>query len=206
MGDDMEKFGGWPHTWEHCFRDGWLDNFFTALEANYDWLEMVPPGRSAGGAHAARQGGSADGILHGNDGVGFAHAGAPEIPRASGRIQGPAGLAAISAGRFLARVFQQVRGIQSAAQEDAAGFLETAARRRKNSRKGGREQAARHAEAVTHLLRSQANDAYWHGIFGGLYAPHLRTDLWRELVRAETIADELRHRRQTISIDGPAGF
>lgn len=49
------------------------------------------------------------------------------------------------------------------------------------------------AKAVTHLLRSQCNDAYWHGIFGGLYAPHLRTELWRELVRAETIADSLHH-------------
>jgi alpha-amylase len=49
------------------------------------------------------------------------------------------------------------------------------------------------AEAITHLLRSQANDAYWHGIFGGLYAPHLRTALWRELVRAETLADSLNH-------------
>ena len=42
-------------------------------------------------------------------------------------------------------------------------------------------------------MRSQCNDAYWHGIFGGLYAPHLRTELWRELVRAETIADSLHH-------------
>src|SRR5580704_11579294 len=46
MGDDMEKFGGWPHTWEHCFRDGWLDNFFAAMEANHDWLEMIPPGEA----------------------------------------------------------------------------------------------------------------------------------------------------------------
>ena len=46
MGDDMEKFGGWPHTWEHCFRDGWLDNFFTAMESNHDWLEMIPPGEA----------------------------------------------------------------------------------------------------------------------------------------------------------------
>ena len=52
----------------------------------------------------------------------------------------------------------------------------------------------RRAKAITHLMRSQMrNDAYWHGIFGGLYAPHLRTELWRELVRAETIADSLHH-------------
>ena len=62
----------------------------------------------------------------------------------------------------------------------------------KGSRKGAKG-ALRHAKAVTHLLRSQCNDAYWHGIFGGLYAPHLRTELWRELVRAETIADSLHH-------------
>src|SRR6266403_3385626 len=39
------------------------------------------------------------------------------------------------------------------------------------------------------LLRAQCNDAFWHGIFGGIYAPHLRTDPWRNLIRAEVIAD-----------------
>jgi alpha-amylase len=39
------------------------------------------------------------------------------------------------------------------------------------------------------LLKAQCNDAYWHGIFGGIYAPHLRTDPWRNLIRAEAIAD-----------------
>jgi alpha-amylase len=49
------------------------------------------------------------------------------------------------------------------------------------------------AKATTHVLRAQCNDAYWHGIFGGLYAPHLRTALWRELIIAETMADAARH-------------
>src|SRR6266403_4374105 len=39
------------------------------------------------------------------------------------------------------------------------------------------------------LLRAQCNDAFWHGIFGGIYAPHLRTDPWRNLIRAESLAD-----------------
>ena len=34
--------------------------------------------------------------------------------------------------------------------------------------------------------RAQCNDAYWHGVFGGLYLPHLREALWRELARAES--------------------
>ena len=32
MGDDLEKFGVWPGTHDLCYRDGWLDNFFQALE------------------------------------------------------------------------------------------------------------------------------------------------------------------------------
>src|SRR5206468_2623847 len=30
-----------------------------------------------------------------------------------------------------------------------------------------------------------------HGVFGGIYAPHLRTELWRNLIRGEVIADRL---------------
>ena len=48
--------------------------------------------------------------------------------------------------------------------------------------------------ARTQVLRAQCNDAYWHGVFGGLYAPHLRTEPWRELVRAETLTHEVSSR------------
>jgi hypothetical protein len=34
------------------------------------------------------------------------------------------------------------------------------------------------------LLAGQCNDAYWHGVFGGLYAPHLRHALYSNLVKA----------------------
>ena len=44
MGDDGEKFGAWPTTWAHCWGDGdWVERFFTALEANADWLTTVTP-------------------------------------------------------------------------------------------------------------------------------------------------------------------
>ncbi|MBA2847818.1 DUF1926 domain-containing protein [Thermosulfuriphilus ammonigenes] len=35
------------------------------------------------------------------------------------------------------------------------------------------------------LLAAQCNDAYWHGIFGGLYLPHLRQAVWASLAEAE---------------------
>jgi 4-alpha-glucanotransferase len=191
MGDDMEKFGAWPHTWEHCFRDRWLDNFFFALEANFDWLETVPPGE----ALATHQ-----------------PLGRVDLPTASYTemmewvLPTPVRLKfhglleefkdRPDLRRFLRGGFW--RGFFSKYAESNLlhkKMLRVSWKLRhgggKGPRKGGRG-ASRHAEAITHLLRSQANDAYWHGIFGGLYAPHLRTELWRELVRAETIADELR--------------
>jgi len=41
------------------------------------------------------------------------------------------------------------------------------------------------------LWKGQCNDAYWHGIFGGLYLPHLRSSLYRHLLAAESMAEEI---------------
>jgi alpha-amylase len=37
------------------------------------------------------------------------------------------------------------------------------------------------------LLKGQANDALWHGVFGGIYLPHLRYAVGKELISAENI-------------------
>ena len=39
--DDGEKFGIWPGTYEHCYQNQWLEQFFSLLEANLDWIEIV---------------------------------------------------------------------------------------------------------------------------------------------------------------------
>ncbi|MEY2631566.1 MAG: hypothetical protein RIR00_220, partial [Pseudomonadota bacterium] len=51
-------------------------------------------------------------------------------------------------------------------------------------------------EELTALLyRSQANDAYWHGLFGGLYLPHLRRAIWNNLAALEAGLDCLEVRQ-----------
>ncbi len=40
------------------------------------------------------------------------------------------------------------------------------------------------------LYASQANDAYWHGLFGGLYLPHLRRAIYNNLVELEALLDQ----------------
>jgi len=44
---------------------------------------------------------------------------------------------------------------------------------------------------VAALYRAQANDAYWHGLFGGLYLPHLRRAVWKNIVVLEAELDAL---------------
>jgi 4-alpha-glucanotransferase len=191
MGDDMEKFGGWPHTWEHCFRDGWLDQFFSALEANQDWLEVIPPGQ----ALAARK-----------------PLGRVDLPTAS--------YTEMMEWVLPTPVRQKFHALQQefSARPDVRRFLRGGFWRgffskyaeanllhkkmlRVSSKvhaawaKGGTALAKR-SRAMTHVLRAQCNDTYWHGVFGGLYAPHLRAALYRELIAAETLADAARHKSE----------
>ena len=61
-------------------------------------------------------------------------------------------------------------------------------------------------ELTEHLHRAQANDAYWHGLFGGLYLPHLRRAVWSNLLALEAELDRLAPRpalqRGDFDLDG----
>ena len=54
------------------------------------------------------------------------------------------------------------------------------------------------------LLRSEANDAYWHGVFGGLYLPHLRIGIYQNLIKAEKEIDRdvFSARKFDVNLDG----
>jgi hypothetical protein len=47
-------------------------------------------------------------------------------------------------------------------------------------------------QAQHHLWRGQGNDVYWHGVFGGIYLPHLRADAYGSLLKAERYLAERR--------------
>ena len=186
MGDDMEKFGVWPGTHEHCYKDGWLSAFFTALEENSDWLEVSTPGH----------------YLESHAPLGRA-----DLPTAS--------YTEMMEWALPTRVRQRYHEVvkEFGARPEILSFLRGGSWRgffRKYPEsnllhKKMLRVSARIAAAPVHrdgakssnelvqardlLLRAQCNDAYWHGIFGGIYAPHLRTDPWRNLIRAEAIAD-----------------
>ena len=187
-GDDMEKFGVWPGTNAHCYKDGWLENFFTALEENSSWLRVSTPAE----------------YLADHSPLGRA-----DLPTAS--------YTEMMEWVLPTRVRQRFHAVQMEfnSRPEVLSFLRGGSWRgffrkypesnllnKKMLRVSSHIAAvpARHnnpavstelAQARDLLLCAQCNDAYWHGIFGGLYAPHLRTELWRNLIRAELIADRL---------------
>jgi len=48
-------------------------------------------------------------------------------------------------------------------------------------------------EINDNIMKSQANDAYWHGLFGGLYLPNLRAEVYQNLIRANKMIDAVNH-------------
>ena len=51
------------------------------------------------------------------------------------------------------------------------------------------------------LYAAQANDAYWHGLFGGVYLPHLRRGVWSSLIALERALDRLQPRAASSCVD-----
>lgn len=177
LADDGEKFGGWPGTREWVFERGWLDRFLEAM-----------------GDATAR------GVLRLST---FAEAlaetpsgGLAYLPTASYREMEAWSLPPRAAGRL--RHLEHELGEARVAGPDGAlvrgshwrNFLVKYAEANRAHKKmlalsalcreRGDPPAARRA-----IGRAQCNDAYWHGVFGGLYLPHLRAAVWHHLALAE---------------------
>ena len=191
MGDDCEKLGAWPETYDYCYAPdtGWVERFFTALEASSDWLVTTPPGEWIA-SHAPL--GRADLPT-----ASYAEMMEWTLPTQARRefkaareefASRPEVIRFLCGGHWRAfftkypesnLLHQKMLHVSGRLRALAAAKLR------------GKRQRADLDAARTHVLRAQCNDAYWHGVFGGLYAPHLRTELWRELIRAEALAENV---------------
>jgi len=193
MGDDLEKFGVWPGTHNHCYRDGWLEKFAATLETNQDWLETVLPGEAASGTALGRADLPA---------CSYAEMMEWALPT-SARLRFQA-LEREFAGREDVRLFLRggfwrnflTKYPEANLMQKKMLLVSKKLRELETSAKGAKTFPKQFEQAKTELFSSQCNDAYWHGVFGGLYAPHLRTAVWRPLVRAEAFADAAAHGRK----------
>ncbi len=181
MGDDGEKFGAWPTTWEHCWGRGqWMERFFGALEASADWLSTVTPTE----------------WLDREPPIGRVY-----VPTGSYAEMGEWALPAVESVAFSkvlhaaqAEGRPDVRWLRGAFWRNfQVKYREINDLHKQMLRTSAKVAAMPEAPsrdlALDHLYRGQSNDCYWHGLFGGVYIAHMRLATHEHLIAAEDAAD-----------------
>jgi alpha-amylase len=193
LGDDGEKFGVWPGTHALCYERGWLDRFADALEAN-PWIELRTPAEAV--THHAPRGlvYLPSAAYHEMEEWALPPAAQRRYERAAARLEPEFGEGARDLLRgglwrnFQARYPEANRLHKRMLLASRKLWARRATREERGAGVTDLERGADDApwqEARTRLWRAQCNCPYWHGVFGGLYLPHLRSALYRELIAVE---------------------
>lgn len=191
--DDGEKFGVWPKTYDQVYGRKWLEEFFKSIEDNSDWINLIqfrdalktlpPIGRTY-------------------------------LPNAS--YSEMLQWALPSHHYPLYKEFDEILkngGIREKFEPFLNGgfwrnflvkYPESNSMHKKTLRVSARLNAvegkahgvtARSVNAIrSKVYAAECNDAYWHGVFGGLYLPVLREPIYRNLIEAERLLDKLEKR------------
>jgi hypothetical protein len=181
MGDDGEKFGAWPTTFEHCWGTGrWMERFFEALEENADWLHTVHP--TAWLAEHPPIGRAY--VPTGS----YAEMGEWSLPPDESRAYSAALHHAVEANlperRWLRGGFWRNFQVKYREINDLHKQM-----LRTSAKVDAMADGPAKARARDHLYRGQSNDCYWHGLFGGIYISHMRLATFEHLIAAEDLAD-----------------
>ncbi len=190
-GDDGEKFGVWPHTYEHCFKDRWIERFLETIYRNGDWIEMIHPQEALNSLPAR---------------------GRVYLPTASYQemMQWTLPPKAFVEYEEFERILKEqnlydrfgifVRG--GFWRNFLAKYPEANHMHKKMLKISGEITQLEGKKGVSKskinqardfLWKGQCNCPYWHGVFGGLYLPHLRSAIYQNLIEAEKTLDQLEH-------------
>jgi len=186
LADDGEKFGVWPGTHDLVYRRNWLRRFLDLLGKNSDWIEVstfsrVIDSRSSGG------------MVY--------------LPTASytEMMEWALPLAAQKRHRQVVEFLESDDRMENFTDMVRGGFWRNFLVKYEESNwmhkrmlevselveeyGSGNGYGKVWEEAVNHLYQAQCNCAYWHGLFGGLYLPHLRSAIYKHLIEAERIIE-----------------
>lgn len=180
MFDDGEKFGGWPKTYEHVYKDGWLKNFLVKILENNNWLststysEFLQLQKPKGRIYLPT--------------ASYFEMGEWTLPQESQEMFEDL-LKEIESHPHKEKFLQFMRGgywknflSKYPESNNMHKKMLFVSEKINNFRKNGKKQLK---ETIKNLYKSQCNCAYWHGVFGGLYLPHLREAIYEHLIKAE---------------------
>lgn len=181
--DDIEKFGIWPETYEWVYERGWLRNFIEGVLNS----PVIKPMRYAEYHANART----RGVVY--------------LPTASYIEMNEWTLPVPAAHHYADLVAQEKHANRY---ETTKPFIRGGIWRnffmrypesnwmhkrmlQLSARYHALPEKRRTPAMLEALYEAQANDAYWHGMFGGLYLPHLRRAVYNALLRLEALIDEV---------------
>ena len=191
--DDIEKFGIWPETYDWVYEKGWLRQFIERVLASG---KIVTQTFGDYRAHARTRGVvylPTTSYIEMNEWTlptPAAHAYADLVEREKRGGTYGASKAFVRGGiwkNFVAR-YPEANWMHKRMLALSERLARVPA-------------ASRSEEMQTLLYMAQANDAYWHGLFGGLYLPHLRRAVYASLLRLERLLEQLEPRPQNQCID-----
>ena len=186
--DDGEKFGTWPGTHQWVYKEGWLDKFLDTIAANKDLIKPVTFSE----------------YIDSNEPIGRVY-----LPTTSYMEMGEWALPP-EASEAYTNLMNEVKTWQDGerikrflqggfwrnffAKYPEANwmhkrmlFVSEGVRSQESEEKNLKSQIS---NLKSHLYKAQCNDAYWHGVFGGLYLPHLRRAVYENLIKAENLLEE----------------
>ncbi|MCF7886020.1 MAG: DUF1926 domain-containing protein [Candidatus Marinimicrobia bacterium] len=187
MADDGEKFGVWPGTHKVVFKEKWLEKFFTALQENQDWIKTKTFGE----------------YYDHHSPIGRIY-----LPTASYFEMSEWTLPAESGEKFEEytekfkdeEIFEDIKPFYKGGMwrnflyiYDESNWMQKKylylTNKLENLKKNNPsiEKDEKFVKAREHVWRGTCNCAYWHGLFGGLYLPHLRHAIYSELIKAQKI-------------------
>ena len=192
--DDGEKFGTWPDTKKHVYEDGWLRRFFDLLVENQHWIKVTTP------AEAMEN---------------LPPLGKVYLPEGSYREMTewvlPADLQVeyehlchdLQEDHRWPQISQFIRGgywrnfknKYPETNEMYSRMLLVSRRLQEMVEAGVTGEKLDQARAE--LYRGQCNCSYWHGAFGGIYLPHLRNAVYKHLIAADNLLEEIAGRGDT---------
>jgi hypothetical protein len=185
LGDDGEKFGVWPGTYEHCWQKGWIDKFFTELKSNQSWLSTIPLGE----------------YMHR-----FPSRGRIYLPCASYDEMMEWSLPPDKSWEYTNLKHQlEAEGHQNITQFMYSGLWRNFLvkypeinRMHKKMLHVHRKVYQAHAinkrdSGLDELWQAQCNCPYWHGVFGGIYLADIRATTYSRLIQAESKTENIKH-------------
>jgi len=174
MGDDGEKFGIWPKTYEHVYKNGWLKKFVEQVLKNSQWLKTTTFSE-------------------------FVNLKPPKqkiyLPTASYFEMGEWCLPTSTQEMFesLIKNLDNIPNNQVIRQFLHGGYWKNFLSKYPESNNMHKKmlflsekiQRVKDKKLIQTFYKSQCNCAYWHGVFGGLYLPHLREAVYQNLINVE---------------------